>query len=155
MSLICLHYHSEGVYYIPLSGTCIFLIDSVFDASWSLWVFFCMCLLQFMASSQNQARYWARSFLGWTAFSRHSPNAAHEGLARLVSRGWVSGIITQNVDRLHHRAAEAHRNTISSDDKIVELHGTTHRWLILILIIIVINHIKWSYQSAFCHIYDV
>ena len=82
--------------------------------------------LQFMASNENQARYWARSFLGWTAFSRHSPNAAHEGLARLVSRGWVSGIITQNVDRLHHRAAEALDQNIS-DEKIVELHGTTHR----------------------------
>ena len=78
-----------------------------------------------MAASENRARYWARSFLGWTAFSQRTPNASHDGIARLVSRGWVSGIITQNVDRLHHKAAEGVHEI--SDDKILELHGTTHR----------------------------
>jgi len=40
--------------------------------------------------------------------------------------GWAQDIITQNVDRLHHKAA-------SRD--IIELHGTTHRcalWMALL-----------------------
>jgi len=84
-----------------------------------------MSIVQFMASNENRARYWLRSFAGWNAFSRRAPNAAHEGLASLVSRGWVSGIITQNVDRLHHRAAEGHP-IVFPDGGILELHGTSH-----------------------------
>jgi hypothetical protein len=34
------------------------------------------------------------------------------------ARGWVSGVLTQNVDRLHHRAGS---------NNVLELHGTTHR----------------------------
>ena len=49
-------------------------------------------------------RYWARSFAGWQEFVGVRPNAAHEALARLQRLGWVGGLITQNVDRLHHQA---------------------------------------------------
>jgi hypothetical protein len=42
---------------------------------------------QFMASPQNRARYWARSFRGWHEFAGVQPNAAHEALARLQVRG--------------------------------------------------------------------
>lgn len=62
-------------------------------------------------------RYWARSFVGWHEFTSVKPNAAHEVIARLQSRGYISDIITQNVDRLHQRAG-------ASD--VLELHGTTH-----------------------------
>lgn len=46
------------------------------------------------------------------------PNPAHEGLARLQQRGWCDLILTQNVDRLHHKAGSS---------SVLELHGTTHR----------------------------
>jgi NAD-dependent SIR2 family protein deacetylase len=42
------------------------------------------------------------------------PNRAHVALAQLENAGVVSGIITQNVDRLHQRAGSRH---------VVELHG--------------------------------
>jgi NAD-dependent deacetylase sirtuin 4 len=70
-----------------------------------------------MASDANRSRYWARSFAGWYKFSTVQPNAAHEGLARLQRAGWVRRLITQNVDRLHHKAGSR---------EVVELHGTTH-----------------------------
>ena len=70
-------------------------------------------------------RYWARSFLGWPSFSRRTPNAAHEGLSRLMDRGWVQGLITQNVDRLHHWGAGDQRGHVTTQ-RILELHGTTH-----------------------------
>jgi NAD-dependent SIR2 family protein deacetylase len=60
-------------------------------------------------------RYWARATVGWSRFSRAVPNAAHRGLAKLEGAGAVLGVITQNVDRLHHRAGSVN---------VVELHGS-------------------------------
>ena len=51
--------------------------------------------VQFMASPQTRARYWARSFAGWHEFSRIQPNRAHDSLARLQSLGWIDSLITQ------------------------------------------------------------
>ena len=45
------------------------------------------------------------------------PNSAHHGISALQAAGYVDRVITQNVDRLHHKAG-------STD--VVELHGTTH-----------------------------
>ncbi|KAL6749420.1 DHS-like NAD/FAD-binding domain-containing protein [Haematococcus lacustris] len=73
---------------------------------------------QFMAGAAQRARYFARSFFGWHEFSSSRPSGAQEGLARLVQAGWVSHIITQNVDRLHHKAG-------TPADRVLELHGTT------------------------------
>jgi len=75
---------------------------------------------QFMASEDNRSRYWARSYAGWQHFSGVEPNQAHVSLARLQKHGFLDHIITQNVDRLHHKAG-------SVGDKVLELHGTTHR----------------------------
>src|SRR3954463_6664375 len=47
-------------------------------------------------------RYWARATTGWVLFSSARPNAAHHALAALERAGASNGIITQNVDRLHH-----------------------------------------------------
>eukprot|EP00891_Asterochloris_glomerata_P002079 jgi/Astpho2/2079/e_gw1.00038.165.1_t len=73
---------------------------------------------QFMATPQRRARYWARSFAGWHEFREVQPNRAHDALARLQRNGWVSALLTQNVDRLHHKAGSR---------GVIELHGTTHR----------------------------
>ena len=68
----------------------------------------------FIRKQPVRRRYWARATLGWQRFSRAQPNAGHHALAAMERAGVVRGIITQNVDRLHHRAG-SHR--------IVELHG--------------------------------
>ncbi len=49
--------------------------------------------------------------LGWPRFRNFEPNAAHRALA-----GWkqASGLITQNVDRLHQKAGQG---------EVIELHG--------------------------------
>lgn len=68
----------------------------------------------FMANPAVRQRYWARSMHGWQAVSSAEPNAAHRALARLEELGLVSLLLTQNVDRLHHKAGQK---------RVVELHG--------------------------------
>ncbi|MGH7296676.1 MAG: Sir2 family NAD-dependent protein deacetylase, partial [Polyangiaceae bacterium] len=58
----------------------------------------------FIRSEGLRRRYWARSALGWARMREAEPNAGHEALAELERRGSVAGIVTQNVDRLHHKA---------------------------------------------------
>ncbi|XP_057842395.1 NAD-dependent protein deacylase SRT2 isoform X2 [Cryptomeria japonica] len=71
---------------------------------------------EFVRSTKTQRRYWARSYAGWRRFIAAQPGPVHKALATLETRGYVHGMITQNVDRLHNRAG--------SDP--LELHGTTH-----------------------------
>jgi NAD+-dependent protein deacetylase sirtuin 4 len=68
----------------------------------------------FLRRPEVRQRYWARSVLGWPRFCAARPNAAHTALARLEARGVVEGVITQNVDRLHHAAGS---------QRVIELHG--------------------------------
>jgi len=68
----------------------------------------------FISDPATRARYWARSAIGWPRFATVEPNDAHRAIAALEERGLLTGLITQNVDRLHDRAGS--RN-------VVELHG--------------------------------
>jgi len=68
----------------------------------------------FMASPKARQRYWTRSFFGWPAMGKASPNGAHRALATLESLGHVHNLVTQNVDRLHQRAGH---------QQVVDLHG--------------------------------
>jgi len=68
----------------------------------------------FVQSEATRRRYWARSAIGWPRMASARPNAAHVAIAELESSGRLTGLITQNVDRLHHEAGS--RN-------VVELHG--------------------------------
>lgn len=68
----------------------------------------------FSASHAARARYWARSLAGWARFSAATPNAGHVALAKMQRAGRLTGLVTQNVDRLHHTAG-------STD--VIELHG--------------------------------
>jgi len=73
---------------------------------------------EFVASHANRQRYWARSYSGWRSFATgSSPNAAHHAISSLERDGWLQGVVTQNVDRLHHEAGSR---------VVCELHGTTH-----------------------------
>jgi NAD-dependent SIR2 family protein deacetylase len=68
----------------------------------------------FVRRPEVRRRYWARATLGWSRFAAARPNPAHRALAGLEAAGMVAGIITQNVDRLHHAAGSR---------RVVELHG--------------------------------
>ncbi|KAF2155854.1 DHS-like NAD/FAD-binding domain-containing protein [Myriangium duriaei CBS 260.36] len=70
---------------------------------------------EFCASHEARKRYWARSYLGWTNLHRSRPNVTHYAIAQLGDMGFLSGVITQNVDSFH-RVAHPSLST-------VELHG--------------------------------
>lgn len=69
---------------------------------------------QFVSSADFRRHYWARNHLGWHHMHATEPNDGHFALARLERTGVVTGVITQNVDRLHQRAGSRH---------VVDLHG--------------------------------
>ncbi|NVJ20465.1 MULTISPECIES: NAD-dependent protein deacetylase [Myxococcus] len=73
---------------------------------------------EFLQRPEVRARYWARSLLGWPRFASAHPNPAHQALAALERNGHVPGLITQNVDRLHHAAGSS---------RVIELHGALAR----------------------------
>ncbi len=68
----------------------------------------------FIGDDAGRQRYWARSVVGWPRFAAAQPNPAHQALAALEHAGVLAGLITQNVDRLHHAAGST---------RVVELHG--------------------------------
>ena len=70
---------------------------------------------EFVRSDSARARYWSRSTIGWPRMRDARPNAAHHALARMEQAGHVTGLITQNVDGLHHAAGSR---------RVVELHGS-------------------------------
>lgn len=73
---------------------------------------------QFVRSEAARKRYWARGLVGFARFSAASPNAAHLALARLAHRS--SGLITQNVDRLHIKAGSHGTIQLHGDASVVK-----------------------------------
>ncbi|SNS14394.1 NAD-dependent protein deacetylase, SIR2 family [Noviherbaspirillum humi] len=73
----------------------------------------------FIAQEAVRKRYWARSMVGWPRLAQAQPNAAHRAIAELEARGWISAVVTQNVDGLHGRAGSR---------RLTELHGNIH-WI--------------------------
>ena len=73
---------------------------------------------QFLASEENQARYWARSYVGWNRIASAEPNQSHVALAKAEQTGQIQQLITQNVDGLHQKAGSKN---------VIELHGRLDR----------------------------
>ncbi|KAL8473454.1 hypothetical protein ACS0TY_030330 [Phlomoides rotata] len=71
---------------------------------------------EFIRSNRARRRYWARSYAGWRRFTAAEPGPAHIALASLEKAGRIKFMMTQNVDRLHHRAGS----------NPLELHGTVY-----------------------------
>lgn len=69
---------------------------------------------EFMGDPLLRQRYWARNHIGWAHMLGAKPNAGHYAAAALEHGGALTGIITQNVDRLHEDAGATN---------VVDLHG--------------------------------
>ncbi|WP_454296361.1 NAD-dependent protein deacetylase [Salana multivorans] len=74
-----------------------------------------MTYQQFVADPGFRRHYWARNHVGWLHVGRTQPNPGHRALATLEEAGVVTGVITQNVDRLHQAAGSR---------AVLDLHGS-------------------------------
>ena len=72
---------------------------------------------KFISSETSREKYWKMSTEFWATLKDAQPNRAHRALKVLEDKGKVSAIVTQNIDRLHHKAG-------NSPDKVIEIHGT-------------------------------
>ncbi|EMY34359.1 Silent information regulator protein Sir2 [Arthrobacter crystallopoietes BAB-32] len=73
-----------------------------------------MTYQQFVSDELLRRRYWARNHAGWRHMRRAQPNSGHFALAEIERKGVLTGLITQNVDRLHQAAGSR---------KVIDLHG--------------------------------
>jgi len=73
-----------------------------------------MTYQEFVRDPANRQRYWARNHIGWSHMRHADPNRGHFSAAELERRGYLTGLITQNVDRLHQDAGSSN---------VVDLHG--------------------------------
>jgi NAD-dependent deacetylase len=70
----------------------------------------------FVGSEEKRREAWTRAFTGKAGWVGARPNAGHYAVARLVERGKVEAVVTQNVDNLHQDSGVP-------AERIVELHG--------------------------------
>jgi NAD-dependent deacetylase len=70
----------------------------------------------FMASAEARRETWRRKFASHETLQKATPNAGHRALARLVEKGKMAAVVTQNIDGLHQASGVP-------DDKVIELHG--------------------------------
>ena len=69
----------------------------------------------FLTSAQARHEYWRQKSHSHGDFAAAEPNDGHRVLAGWEARGWLRGLITQNIDGLHQAAGS--RN-------VLQLHGT-------------------------------
>ncbi len=77
-----------------------------------------MAFREYLTSHKRRQRYWFGSHLGWGQFAGASPNQGHLALADAELLGLSRGVLTQNVDGLHHQAGSF---------RVVDLHGRLDR----------------------------
>jgi NAD-dependent deacetylase len=71
---------------------------------------------EFIASREARNEAWRRKFAMEDKFRIARPGRGHRALARLVDRGKLSVVITQNIDNLHQESG-------IPQEKLIELHG--------------------------------
>jgi len=81
-----------------------------------------MQFAEFVGDARARQRYWARSHVGWNAIASAQPNAGHHAVTWLQQQGWLSGVVTQNVDCLHQAAGGS---------PVIDLHGSLDRVICL------------------------
>jgi len=70
-----------------------------------------------ISDEKAREKYWVMSSEFFNQMKDAVPNPAHLAIKELEGMGKLLAIVTQNIDRLHHKAG-------NSPDKIIELHGT-------------------------------
>jgi NAD-dependent deacetylase len=64
---------------------------------------------------RDPERFWTYYRPRFGMLADKQPNGAHAALAELESKGLLDAVVTQNIDRLHHKAGSR---------RVIEVHGT-------------------------------
>ena len=72
---------------------------------------------EFMTDQEARNRYWEQKLESWPVMKNAEPNSVHTAIKKLENHNKLLMVVTQNIDGLHRKAG-------TSDDLIVELHGT-------------------------------
>jgi NAD-dependent deacetylase len=72
---------------------------------------------KFIADQKARVKYWQMSTEFYQTMKDAAPNRAHMAIKALEDTGKLIAVVTQNIDRLHHKAG-------NSPAKIIEIHGT-------------------------------
>ena len=70
-----------------------------------------------ISDEKARVKYWQMSTEFYQTMKDAVPNLAHLAIKSLEDIGKLLAVVTQNIDRLHHKAG-------NSPDKIIEIHGT-------------------------------
>ncbi len=73
---------------------------------------------EFLHSADARHEYWRQKAEAHADFADAQPNITHRTLAGWEQRGWLRGVITQNIDGLHQDAG---------NESVLELHGTARQ----------------------------
>jgi NAD-dependent deacetylase len=73
---------------------------------------------EFVSSPEARRESWRRRLEMEDTWNSVKPNAGHDAIAKLVHRGLVGHVITQNIDNLHQDSGVP-------GDLVIELHGNT------------------------------
>lgn len=69
-----------------------------------------------VSSESAREKYWQMSTEFWDTMKDAMPSRGHFAILKLEALGKLSGIVTQNIDNLHHKTGNAPEN-------IIEIHG--------------------------------
>ena len=70
-----------------------------------------------LSDERARTKYWEMIKDVYGILQKAEPNDAHKAIKTLEDKGKLLGVVTQNIDGLHHDAG-------NSADKIIEIHGT-------------------------------
>jgi NAD-dependent deacetylase len=90
------------------------------NSIWNRWDPTELVFSRIMAEEEIRAKYWDMHEMLQSIIDRVEPNASHRLFKYLYDQGKLLKLITQNIDGLHQRAGVP-------DEKICEIHGTTHK----------------------------
>lgn len=69
-----------------------------------------------VSSESAREKYWQMSTEFWDTMKDAMPSRGHFAILKLEAMGRLTGIVTQNIDNLHHKTGNAPEN-------IIEIHG--------------------------------
>jgi NAD-dependent deacetylase len=73
----------------------------------------------YLRDPEMRRESWRRGLHTYPPIAAAQPNAAHVAIVEWWRDGLLRGVITQNIDGLHHKAG-------LPDDAVIELHGNAH-----------------------------